>query len=312
MSFLTDFAAGVRQMPTMEYWMFAGMALVLTVVGFVAAFRYLHRSRLIQDTPTSKIRSAHQGYVELEGRADLLPGEPIHSELTGSPCTWYSFKVEEQRRSSRNNRWHTIRSGDSKALFLLRDETGQCIIDPDGALVTPSVKSVWYGSSRDWPYGTPAPTTRSLLGGRYRFTEHRILQLDHLYALGRFRTEGGGHHNPDIREEVRQLLNEWKQDQASLLERFDADGDGQINMQEWEQVRRAAEVEVQRQVRERQNGPETHILAKPVHGRRPYLLSTLPQDDLAARYRRYAIGSLVGFLLAGVAATWMLSVRFVF
>ena len=313
MSFLADLAVSVRHMPPVEFAMFSGLAVVSSVTAFIAMFRFVHRSRLIQDTPTSRIRSAHQGYVELEGKAELLPGEPIRAALTGSPCTWYQIKVEEHRRGSRGrSRWHTLRTESCKALSLLRDETGVCIIDPEGALVTPSVKQVWYGNSREWPFGTPPPSGRSLLGGRYRYTEQRILPGDPLYALGQFRSEGGGHHLPDPREEVRQLLNEWKQDQTALLARFDLNRDGRIDPQEWEQVRRAAEAEVQRRVREQQQGPVSHILGKPPHGRRPFILSTLPQDELAVRYRRYAIGALIGFLLAGVSATWLLSVRFVF
>lgn len=313
MRVLADLAMSVQQMPTGEFAIFTGIAGVIAASSFVAMFRFVHRSRLIQDTPTSRIRSAHQGYVELEGRAELLPGEPVRSPLTATPCSWYSFKVEEHRRNSKGGgRWRTLRSGTSKELFLLRDETGECVIDPEGAMVTPSSKTVWYGSSRDWPVGTPASTGRSLLGGRYRYTEEYIQTGDHLYALGLFRTEGGGHHLPDLREEVRQLLNTWKQDQDSLLARFDINRDGKIDQQEWEQVRRAAETEVQVRLREHQSGPVTHILGKPKQGRRPYLLSTLPQDKLAARFRWYAKGSLAAFMLGGIVTSWMLSVRFVF
>lgn len=310
---MSEFAGSVRHMPTVEFWMFAGFAGVLAVLAFVAMFRFLHRSRLIQDTPTSRIRSAHQGYVELEGSAESLPGEAIRSALTGTSCVWYHFKIEEHRRSSKGGgRWHTVSSGNSKGLFVLRDDTGECVIDPEGALVTPSVKHSWHGSSREWPFGTPMPTGRNLLGGRYRYTEHFILPADHLYALGQFRSEGGGHHLPDVQTEVRLLLNEWKRDQQALLQRFDRDQDGRIDQDEWEAVRRAAEAEVQRRAREQQQGPVNHILSKPPHGRRPFILSTLPQDELAVRYRRLAASALMGFLLAGVSATWLLSVRFVF
>lgn len=311
MSFLTELAVNVRYMPAVEYAMFTGLAVVLAVVAFVAMFRFLYRSRLIQDTPTSRIRSAHQGYVELEGTAELLPGEPIRSALTGSTCTWYDFKVEEYRRGSRGGgRWRTVRSGSSKELFLLRDDTGECVIDPEGAVVTPSSKSVWYGSSAEWAYGTPAPSGRSLLGGRYRFTEQRVLVADHLYALGLFRSEGGGHHLPDMREEVRQQLAQWKQDQDFLLKHFDHNRDGKIDQHEWEQVRHAAKVAAQKQVREKQRQPVTHVMSRPRHGRQPYILSTLPQDALSTRYRWYARGSLAGFLLAGSVATWLLTIRF--
>ena len=38
------------------------------------AFRWLHIARMIEDTPTSRVRSAAQGYVEVAGRCRPLDG----------------------------------------------------------------------------------------------------------------------------------------------------------------------------------------------------------------------------------------------
>ena len=46
------------------------------------AFRWLHIARMIEDTPTSRIRSAAQGYVELAGRCRALGSTPNLAPLT--------------------------------------------------------------------------------------------------------------------------------------------------------------------------------------------------------------------------------------
>jgi hypothetical protein len=243
-----------------------------------------------------------------------MPGDPILAPLTGTRCTWYSFKVEEKRehydsRGNRKTSWHTINSGISDELFLIRDETGECVIDPEGAEVTPSANDVWYGDTPTWSFGRPTEKRGFFSTGRYRYTEKRIHPVDSLYAIGLFQSMGGGHDLPNTREEVRQLLSSWKRDAEGLLARFDADGDGRIDMQEWDAARHAAHREVKAQQRERAGGPATHLMSKPRNSRRPYILSVLPQDILARRYRRFAGGSLFAFLLAGALSTWLLTVR---
>jgi len=114
-----DVAAWGRQVQAMapgQFWLFFALLGGASAAGFYAAFRFLFRLRLIEDTPTSLIRSAAQGYVELQGRGELLPGPPIVAPLTGLPCVWYRFKVEERvadydSRGGTNSRWRTINSG---------------------------------------------------------------------------------------------------------------------------------------------------------------------------------------------------------
>ena len=48
-----------------EFWLFFSLAMLLSAAGFYFAFRYLTRARIIEDTPTARVRSAQQGYLEL-------------------------------------------------------------------------------------------------------------------------------------------------------------------------------------------------------------------------------------------------------
>jgi len=306
----------VAAMDPFHFWFLTLLAIVAALAGFYGIFRFLHRARLIEDLPTSKVRSAAQGYVELEGLAELLPGEPIHAPITGSRCVWFSYKVEERANNGTRSggKWRVIEKGTSHHIFRLVDDSGECIIDPEGAVVIPAAREVWYSRNERRSMGMMPPTkgwTRHLTTGRYRYTEQRIHAADDLHAIGWFTTGGGSQELPNTEVELRALLMQWKRDQAMLHERFDANGDGVIDVHEWDQVRREARREVLRDQAERQRRPPYNLLRKPADGR-TFLLSTLPQEHLSQRYRRYAFLALALFLLGGSLASWLLAVHVTF
>ena len=59
------------------------------------ALRWLHVARMIEDTPTSRIRSAAQGYVELGGRCRALDGTQNLAPLTQRPCVWWRCRIQQ-------------------------------------------------------------------------------------------------------------------------------------------------------------------------------------------------------------------------
>jgi hypothetical protein len=130
-----------------------------------------------------------------------------------------------------------------------------------------------------------------------------------LYAIGMFMSVGGGEESFNTDAEVRDLLNIWKKDRAALLRNFDANGDGEIDVQEWEAVRKAAYKQVRHEQSQRSVQPPTHIMKKPSHSNRPYLLSVYPQRELVKRYKLRAGACLAGFFIAGMAAVWMTTLR---
>jgi len=289
-------------------------------------FRYLHRSRIIDDTPTSKIRSAHQGFVELEGVGRLMKGTPIVSPMTHMECLWYSYSI--QRKSNHHSiadndeemRWETIDSGVSDNLFLLADSTGICVIDPEEATITPSYSKTWYGT-RQYNISDPAAasaiadlsrsSSKLLFGNNnYKYTEKRINVGADLYVLGKFKTIGGRREKLDKKGEVRDLLAKWKTRPDFLLARFDENGDGEIDMQEWQRVMAAAEQEVESSFSERLVQPEIHTVSKPLDSRRPYIISVESQETIANKYRWYSRAGITGFFLSGISFVWVLGIRF--
>lgn len=291
-----------------HFWLALVPLLVAAAACFVLFLRWLHRARLMADTPTAAIRSAPQGYVELEGIARMMDGDPVLAPLSGQRCVWYRYTVEH--KDAGDDDWRTVERGVSESIFHLDDGTGRCVVDPEGASVVPSVRMCWRGQLRR-PGAAPLETgfwDLLLQSGPYRYTEHRLQEGDPVYAVGHFVALGTA-DPAGPNEEVRDLLSRWKRDRRELLRRFDADGDGQISPEEWEAARRAAEREVMTTWHERTPTTDMALLRKPPPGR-PYLLSALPQHALIARHRRDALLASAGFLALGACVVWALRLRF--
>ena len=290
-----------------HYWFILIGSSAVASAGFFFAIHNWRRLRLIEDAPTAKIRSAHQGYLELEGYGRPMEGEPVIAPLTSSQCLWWRYKIEKKQQRDDRNEWKTIREDTSDSLFHLEDETGRCVVDPDGAEVQCDDKRVWYGDS-EWPLVTPSgQLIRG--GGNYRYTEWIILPGQPLYAIGEFRSLNPAEQYT-IADITRDLIRGWKQDQAKLLKRFDANKDGQLDHKEWELVRKVAEVQAEKEFQERAKQPQIHVLSKPTNDERPFILSIYPQDQLARRYRIWAVVSLAGFFILGGLAVWLAQIWF--
>jgi hypothetical protein len=308
---LTEFIAAL---PADDFWIGTLLSLTAAAGGFYYGFRSLRRARIIEDVPTARIRSAHQGYVELEGEAELMEGEPIRAPLSGTVCCWWRYQIH--RRDSDGD-WILRKEKSSDELFLLRDGTGRCIIDPEGAEVTPKESNTWYGSTEfpatPWhdPGGSPlpiVPTSGVALLSDYRYKEEYLFPDNHLYAIGQFRSLDDHDHQRARGEITRELLRKWKQ-RPEVMRSFDRNGDGTVDPQEWEQVRRSAAAQAHREYKEEQERQIPHILCKPQDRRHPFLLSPKPQDKLAGRYRLIAGLGILVFFVAGAAAALMLSTR---
>ena len=295
----------IRGASVEHFWLLVAGISATSIVCFFAGWRFFRRLQLVEDTPKSLVRSAAQGYVELSGVSRLMPGDPILAPLTRMPCVWWSYSGDEHVGSGKNSHWQTVSKETSGELFWLEDSTGRCVVDPDKALVYPSAKDVWYGSSAT-PEGGPH-LGGVHLGGRFRYTERRMLEGDPLYALGLFHTQGPVSAG-DIDEEVRQQLAAWRQDQAWLIQHFDANHDGQVDQQEWEAARAEARRLVLERERDNLKRPPVDVLGCPRDGRE-FILSTLPQKKLETRLRLYAAVYLLCFLGAGALGTYLVDVR---
>lgn len=251
---------------------------VMAVISLYAWASTLRRFRTVGDTPTSQVASAAQGYVELIGLAEVHPGAPIHAQLTKKACCWFRYEIEE---NDHDNQWRTLDEGESDATFLLRDASGVCTIDPEGAEVMCAHKQSW-------------------TEGEHRYTEWRVEHGDPLYAIGEFRTRSFAPSDDQVRGDVGDLLSVWKNDQRTLLHRFDLNRDGRIDDAEWQLARAAAKREVERGHAELRALPSVDMLMQPADGR-PFLLSNHEPETFKRRLAWWAWAHLA-ILFGALAA----------
>ena len=267
-------------------------------------WRCLVRARYLLDTPTSKIRSAAQGYVELYGvlqeQASLL------APLTNTPCLWWRFKIEEYCASDKRKTWRVLESGSSEIPLLLADGTGECWLHPLGAEIRPATRQVWQGDRRHPLRVDQGGLLKWLSSGkRYRYSEERLHTGEPLYAIGEFCTRGGGQQGLDLAAAQGAVIREWKGDYEQLLKRFDADGNRQLDEREWQRVRLAAQLEAEDRHRQISLQPQCHELRKPTEGQ-PFILSSHGEDQLARRFYWQALLGAVACLLGALAVALLL------
>jgi len=313
---LASWKAEIISADTVEFLVWVIIIGVITAISGFGIFHNLRRARIIEDTPTSKIRSAVQGYVELIGIGQYFNDTPVVAPLTLTECIWYHFKIEKKEvrhtRKGTETYWRTVESKNSPDYFKLLDDTDHCVINPHDAEVHPKTEESWYGYTR-WPNKASVINARKnsfFNSGDYRYTEKRIHHDDALYALGNFRTVGPDADAQSIKESVSKLLNIWKGQQQALLEKFDSNQDGEIDLQEWQRVRTVAKGQVMRDRLERAVEPVTHLLQKTGERYQPFILSSKPQKALTRRFRIFAGLSMAVFVIIAPLFIWMLSVRF--
>jgi hypothetical protein len=249
---------------------------LIAAISFFAWTSNFRRGRAIADTPTSRIGSAAQGYVELYGSA--RSNQKLVQAKGGSiPGVWYRCKTY-QMNSER--KWVMTDETVSESLFEINDGSGTCLVDPDDAEVITTHTRTWYE-------------------GQYRHEEQQLFARDFIYVLGEFHTKGGAHELLSHREDVSALLAEWKRDPEWLKKRFDLDGDGEIDLREWELARKAAAREVEENHRELRRQPGVHVMRRPASGRM-YLISNLSPQQLKRKYQWWSAVHL-GIFFAGLA-----------
>ncbi len=175
-----------------EGWWVGVVALVGLGLAFYAGWNW-YMARSVAGARLVPIGQAQPGDVALMGQAERARGQELAAPLTGAPCLWFSYRVEEKRRStgasSNTENWQEIQSGMSAGLLLLRDETGSVLLDPEAANISGAINESWRGSAllnANSPGGMAMAAAGILLGGNdeRRYTEARIPVGARLFVLG--------------------------------------------------------------------------------------------------------------------------------
>src|SRR5579863_8389927 len=114
-----------------SFWIMPLLGVVAGVYLFYHGFRLLQRKRLIMDTPSSKIRSAAVGLVEVSG---LATGPyTLKAPVTGVPCYYYRTMVWEWKQRDKGSSWVNQADEGLHVPFYLDDGSARVLVDPQGA-----------------------------------------------------------------------------------------------------------------------------------------------------------------------------------
>jgi len=112
-------------------WVWPVIGACAGVYLFYRGFEILRRKRLIQNTPTSKIRSAAMGLVEVNGLA--VGPYVVNAPITGLPCYYHRSMAWQLKQSGKNKSWQKVADECRHLPFYLDDNTGRLLINPQGA-----------------------------------------------------------------------------------------------------------------------------------------------------------------------------------
>ncbi len=196
-------------------------------MSFFACILNYRRLLKISEAPISTIVAAAQGYVELYGIAKTE--KPIKTPYQSIPCVWYRAWVYANRESDEESddladkllNSRLLDYSESQLTFTLDDDTAQCTVNPKGAEVV-------YFEARTWRKND------------HRYVEEFLPADKSVYVIGQLDTRKDVFDEASFNRDLGEKLADWKTRPQQLLNRYDQNRDGKIDMQEWELARQDA------------------------------------------------------------------------
>lgn len=264
----------------------------LAVVSAAGWVRSMKLARSSEDIPTTKIRSAHQGYVEFFGMSRPPNGGVLRAPLSGRRCVWWSYQIVEYVGDQAEYKSET-----SREFFYIQDATGRCLIDHRGAELTPSETTNWVSSE--------SPALKHKIGfvsaeaARYTVTESVLFPDVRLYVLGQFKSV---RKMPQAVDRMREKLAAWLRDKKRRAI-LDVDKDGTLDDWELTAARRAAMIEARREVGTEVSSED--VVVKPDDDR-PFIIAPRVQPTHVRIERKSSVVSLVACVLSLLGLAWAL------
>jgi len=150
---------------------------------FFKGFRDFSKKRLIENIPTTKIRSLAMGPVEICGI--VVPARGVlTAPYSRRKCVYYKWIAEKFGGESYDR--STLDSEESMLAFYLQDDTGKVLIDAREADIRIAEEYDFY---QNLMYRFPDDLdrfikSRDMLGYPNRFVEYAIKPGDKLYIMG--------------------------------------------------------------------------------------------------------------------------------
>jgi hypothetical protein len=218
----------------------------LIILGTMGVFRGLktfNEKRKIEDTACSKIVSAPQGLVEVQGQA--WPTGNLKC-MDGRPVCYWDLRVQRYQKSGRNSSWVTVYHFQSPDPVIILDGSGACLVVPEKADIQALEKISYVQKisqddrdqlTRALPeaaeyFSLAGHILGGLFSGNVRVVEKKILAGGPVYARGEFGTQFGS---------IAKAVGDYQGYQGQyqkinspgyLARMFDANHDGRISDEE--------------------------------------------------------------------------------
>lgn len=265
------------------------------VLMFGYSLLLLYYRRMIENTPTSKIRSMSMGMVELTGKTRLY--YDLRTSATKTHCIYYKCRYYKYQRTGDSAGWKLTRSVSSgKIPFYIEDDTGRVLIHPDGAIINIPLASQSF-------QGSYIPTLGlQMHDPNTKVVEELIPVGTHIYVLGSAQVEK---HGKTFSQALAEKLRHLKQN-AEAMEAYDANGDGRIDVDEWEAARKDAETVVYAEsLAKGGHQTETVVVKKPKFGMLPFIIADTEQKVVRRLMFRTLVFLTGGLIIMGASVSFL-------
>jgi hypothetical protein len=198
---------------------------------FWQGMRALRIVRLIENTPTARIRSIAMGLVEVCGRPQARSS--MVAPFSGHPCSYWEVDISVR---GRGKSWTVVHRNASGHPFYVEDETGSALVYPQGAVcrIRYGTEEECFGLQPPSPYAEYLHEHGSIMTAAarlsmMRFRERTIEDGMELYVLGTAQprgqafavSEGTGTDGDDFGASQRRRLDH---DHVAVIRKGENDG----------------------------------------------------------------------------------------
>ena len=242
--------------------------------------------RMVQNTPTSKIRSASMGVVELIGRAES--GFQLLSPFRMVPSVFFQCRMYRRKTNDGSTGWQLSRSYSSGKLpFFITDETGRIKVQPNDALFC---RSLFHRETIN--HDLESKTVLDI-----------IPEGKTMYVLGFNQRKW---HKKTVEDKIRERLQSIRYNRTDFA-RFDTNGDNRIDDEEL--LGAAAQIEAE--FRNNSSGvisPSRDVtVGTSPHGRTPLIIASSERELIKRLGADILICLFSGFVVLALASAVMLS-----
>lgn len=216
---------------------------------FLMATKKLKMRAKVEDTPTSKLRSAAQGLVEAEGNAWPQSLELV-TNLKSELSVYRHRSLQKKIKQGKGHKWQTIHENFFNRPFYLFDDSGVALVFPDSAtldckevtcswMMLPSqVRENYFAGSPTPDFFSSLPTSMigSIFSQNYRVVEKSIIVGSPIYIQGEFKTTTQTHPiKADLKfKEFFSRVTQLRKNNTIFKQRLDQDHDGEVSKTEAE------------------------------------------------------------------------------